>query len=281
MNCVISPSATEAYRRDGYYVARDMLSPEKISLLRLEMALVLAAQLRFLGEDSEPGGDKHALFRVMKRLFHADGKRYLASLRLISKLCSLQTLMMDPAIVHFVMSLGLELPVMQTRPVFHVMSHELAFEDGYFGFGVHQDWPALQSSLDMVTAWVPFVDVNRDLFALEVIPGSHVRGLLPGKASDHILQIDPTQYCSSDFVAVEARQGDVVFMSGFALHRSGQQGRPDAVRLAASCRYENAMEEHFVAHAFPFSQRTVVNRELLFENFPTAQQVTDACSKQQ
>jgi ectoine hydroxylase-related dioxygenase (phytanoyl-CoA dioxygenase family) len=279
LNCVESPSATEEYMRDGYYVARDILSLKKISFLRRQMATVLAQQLRFLGEDIEPSGDQHALFHIMKRLFDSDRNRYLASLRLISKLCSLQTLMSDPVIVRFVTALGIELPVMQSRPVFHVMSHQLAFENGYFGFGVHQDWPALQSSLDMVTAWIPFVDVTRDLFALEVIPGSHVHGLLPGKAGDHILEIDPAQYHSADFFAVEARQGDVVFMSGFTLHRSGQQGNPDSVRLAASCRYENAMEKNFVAHAYPFSQHTVVNRELLFEDFPTAQQVADARNK--
>lgn len=279
LNCVISPSATQEYRRDGYYLARNLLSPERICLLRQEMALVLTQQLRFLGQDSEPCGEQDGLFQVMKRLFHCDRKRYLASLRLIAKLCSLQTLMLDPAIIRFVVALGLELPVMQARPVFHVMSHALTFDDGYFGFGVHQDWPALQSSLDMVTAWVPFVDVSRDLFPLEVIPGSHVHGLLPGKAGDHILEIDPARYCSADFVAVEARQGDVVFMSAFTLHRSGQQGLTDGMRLAASCRYENAMEKHFVAHAFPFCQHTVVNRELLFDNFPTAQQVADACNK--
>ena len=277
---VLSQSALEAYSLDGYYVARDLLSRDKIALLHREMAQVFANQMCFLGQDLEPGDDHHAVFRAMKRLFCTDRKRYLASLRLIAKLYSFQMLMLDPAIVQFVMALGLVLPVMQARPVFHVMSHELAFEDGYFGFGVHQDWPALQSSLDMVTAWVPLVDVDRDLFALEVLPGSHVHGLLPGKAGDHILEVDAAQYCSADFVAVEAEQGDVVFMSGFALHRSGQRGRTGGVRLAASCRYENAMEQHFIAHSYPFSQHTVVNRELLFDNFPSAQQVADARKKQ-
>jgi len=276
---VISASATEEYRRDGFYVGRGILSPERIVLLRQEMALVVCQQLHFLGLNSEPVGEQEGLFQLMKCLFDADRKRYLASLRLIAKLCSLQTLMLDPAIVRFVGVLGLELPVMQARPVFHVMSHALMFEDGYFGFGVHQDWPALQSSLDMVTAWVPFVDVHRDLFPLEVIPGSHVHGLLPGKAEDHILEVDPAQYCSADFVAVEANQGDVVFMSAFTLHWQPAACFPDSMRLAASCRYENALEKHFVAHAFPFCQHTVVNRALLFDNFPTAQQVAEACNK--
>jgi hypothetical protein len=272
-------SAVEAYRRDGYYVARGILSHDEIFALFHEMAQILTSQLRFLGQAVKPGFDHHAVFRLMKKLFQTDRERYLASLRLIAKLYSLQILMMNPAIVEFVRALGLELPVMQARPVFHVMSRELKFEDGYFGFGVHQDWPALQGSLDMVTAWVPFVDVDKNLFTLEVIPGSHLHGLLPGKITDHILEVDSGQYSVADFLPVEAKAGDVVFMSAFALHRSGTEGRNNAIRLAASCRYENAMEEHFIAHAFPFCQHTVVKRELLFDNFPIAQLVADACFK--
>jgi len=269
----------ETYRRDGFCVVGDILSKDRILEFHDEISQVLMSQLDFLG--IETADSANSPFALMKKLFQSDRSRYLAALRLISRLYSLQMLLLDENVLRLVRRLGLSLPVMQARPVFHVMSEDLRFEQGYFGFGVHQDWPALQGSLDMVTVWVPLVDVDKDLFPLEVIPGSHMHGLLPGQITQHILEVDPGCYADADFVPVEAKLGDVVIMSAFALHRSGTEGRLNDVRLAASCRYENAMESCFVGHGFPFCQQTVVKRELLFENFPSKQQIAAACALNQ
>lgn len=269
-------SVLETYRRDGYCVAKGILPLDKILEFHAEISRVFSSQLEFLGKGAELTDGSASPLALMKKLFQYDRKRYLASLRLISRFYSLQMIMLDENIMNQVRLLGLVLPVVQARPVFHVMSQDLRFEHGYFGFGVHQDWPALQGSLDMVTIWVPLVDVDRDLYPLEILPGSHTQGLLPGRVTEHIREVDPSYYSESDFVPVEARLGDVVFMSAFALHRSGIKGRRHDVRLAASCRYENAMEPCFIEHAYPFCQHTTVSRELLFEDFPTVKQIADA-----
>lgn len=267
------------YQQDGYCIVEGMLPADKLATVHEEMAEVLRSQLVYLGQPVSAGGGPDHVYALMKALFALDKKRYLACLRLISKLYSLQMLCLHPAVLDCIKALGIVLPVMQSRPVFHVMSNELRFENGYFGFGVHQDWPALQSSLDMVTVWIPLVDVDKDLFTLEMIPGSHLSGLLSGTITDHILEVDPQHYDADRFVPVEARLGDIVLMSAFTLHRSSTKGRDNDVRLATSCRYENALEKHFVENAFPFCQQTTVKRELLIDNFPNAQQVADACLK--
>lgn len=274
---IISQTDIDSYKRDGFFIAKQILPAREIDPVQKEVAEVLIEQLQFL-EGCEQNRTQ-SVYELMITLFNKDKARYLACLRVAAKLHSLQMLMMNPAIVSYAKALGIELPIMQARPVYHVMSHELKFPGGYFGFGVHQDWPALQSSLDMVTAWVPLIDVDKNLFPLEVVPGSHLFGLYSGNVTEHLIEIDPKEYNESDFVPVEADKGDVIFMSAFSLHRSGMNGRTNAVRLAASCRYENAKEKYFVEHCFPFCQQTTIHRDLIIKDFPNEKQVRDVFNK--
>lgn len=261
------------YKRDGFLIVKNVLPKETIESIQREIAQILCAQIHYLDTHSRLDAEHDAVYPLMRRLFAMDERRYLACLRLISRLYSLQMLMMHPHIADYMKALGLILPVMQSRTVFHVMSNQLRFPNGYFGFDVHQDWPSLQSSLDMVTVWIPLVDVDVDLFPLEVIPGSHLLGFSQGAVAEHVTKIDRDTYHETDFVKLVANRGDIVLMSAFNLHRSAVNGRDDDVRLAASCRYENALEPHVIAHAYPYCQQNIVHRELIVENFPTREQV--------
>lgn len=261
------------YKRSGYLVAKNILPEAQIAEIHHEIARILLGQIRYLDPGTHMSTSGNSVYELLRALFKKDQGRYLACLRLIARLYSLQSLMMHPAILAYTKALGIEMPVMQSRTVFHVMANQLKFPNGYFGFDVHQDWPSLQSSLDMITVWIPLVDVDAELFPIEVIPGSHLNGLVKGGVSEHISTIDPLAYNESDFVRLEASRGDVIFMTAFNLHRSVVDGRDHDVRLAASCRYENAMERHVVEHAYPYCQHNIVKRELIVENFPTRDQV--------
>jgi Phytanoyl-CoA dioxygenase (PhyH) len=269
----------ESYKRDGFFIAKQILPFDEIDVVQKDFFDILNEQIKFICGDEYKENAITSVHELMILLFNKDKARYLSCLKVAARLYSLQRLMMNPDIVSYIKALGVELPIMQARPVFHVMSHELKFLDGYFGFDVHQDWPALQSSLDMITAWIPLVNVDKELFPLEVIPGSHLLGLCSGHITKHIVEINANKYNESDFVPIEVAKGDVIFMSGFSLHRSGKNGRHNAVRLASSCRYENAKEKYFVEHGFPFCQHTIVNRDLIIDNFPNNEQVRDVYNK--
>jgi ectoine hydroxylase-related dioxygenase (phytanoyl-CoA dioxygenase family) len=116
----------------------------------------------------------------------------------------------------------------------------------------HQDFPSVQGSLDGVVVWFPLVDVDRDNFPLEIIPRSHKLGLLPtinhGEAT---WEVKPGSYNEADFLPIEAKAGDVLFMSVFMIHRSSLEGKPGSFRLAMSTRFDNGDEPTFVDLCVP------------------------------
>lgn len=262
----------DVYRKQGYYQAKNLLPISVVSQFVMDLNTIISQQLSHFKLSIEKGDDSSVLFSNMKQLFAHQQTAYLASLRLGAKLFSLQSLMMHPEILDITQKLGIALAAFQTTPVLHVMSPALKIPEGYYGFGVHQDWTALQSGLDTLTTWVPFVSVDKNCYPLQLIPGSHLQGLLPGKQGDHIVEVDARYYDEDAFISIEAEPGDVIFMSNFTVHRSGQQG--DArLRLAASTRYENASEATFIERMYPYTQKRTIDRTVLFPDFPRAHQV--------
>ncbi len=263
------------YKHDGYFVARGILERDRVEQVLSEMHQLVFQQLNHLRlpASGQKGGGK--LHTDLQTLFTGNLNAYLATLTLCAKLASLYDLYMDNRVRQFVASIGIGLPVFQTAPVMHMMSESLKVPGGYHGLGVHQDWPTLQGGLDTVTLWMPFVDVDRNLFPLELLPGSHLAGLYPYSRSNHIFEVDPGDYDAAKFIHVEAAPGDIVFMSSFTLHRTSTSG-DDRLRVATSWRYENGAEPHFVARAYPFAQRRTVVSELITPDFPTVEQVRGA-----
>ena len=268
-----SPSATAAqYRRQGYHIARQIVPRALIDRVFADMHRLAAQQLGRLGLPASQGETAEAVHGDLRQLFARDLPAYLATLTLCAKLVSLYELYLHPNIRAFAESVGVGFPVFQTAPVMHVMSKSLKVPGGYQGFGSHQDWPTLQGSLDTVTVWIPFVDVDRDRFTLEIVPGSHTGGLYPYARRDHIFEVDPAHYDAEGFVPVEAARGDVGFMSSFAVHRSGTRG-DERLRVATSMRYENAAEPHFIERSYPFAHKRSVVGQLITPDFPTPAQV--------
>ncbi len=261
------------YRRDGYCTARQVLPPAAIDRVFADMHRLVAQQLRRLGLPRTEGDGEEAMHEDLRQLFAHDMTAYLATLTLCAKLVSLYELYLEPPIRELSAAIGIAFPVFQTAPVMHLMSNSLKVPGGYHGLGVHQDWPTLQGGLDTVTVWIPFVDVDRDSFTLEIIPGSHRGGLYPYTRRDHIFEVDPCHYDADDFLPMETNRGDVVFMSSFAIHRSSPRGN-HRLRVATSMRYENASEPHFIARCYPFAQKRAVVGELITPDFPHREQVS-------
>lgn len=269
---VLSSSPAEDYRREGFVVMRGIVPADDVRAVRADMHRLVTQQLAHHGLPIRGGNKPEDLHADLKTLFNHDLKTYLATLTLCAKLASLHTLYVHPNIQAFVRSIGLAFPVIQTAPVMHLMSHSLKVPNGYQGFGAHQDWPTLQGSLDTVTVWIPFITVDRNLFTMDIVPRSHNKGLLPYTRRDHIFEVNPDQYDEKDFVPMEAEEGDIVFMSSFAIHRSSLKG-DERLRVSTSLRYENAADPTFIARAYPFAQKRSVIPELITPNFPSDEQV--------
>lgn len=258
----------EIYNKEGFYIAKSVLPKDCTDEYISDFKKIFTQQLNLTKSDYPKNSDA---FGLMQSLFRQDLKRYLATLTLSSKLFSLYKIISHENIVKILETLNIEMPIWQTKPVIHCMANELKIPGGYHGVGVHQDWPTLQSSLNNITIWIPFTKVTKDNFPLEIIPGSHLKGLLEGIQTEHYFEINPKYYKIEDFIPLECDVGDVVFMSNFAIHRSQTEGKD--FRLSVSTRYEDASEETFIKRNYPYTEHRVVKRDVLFPDFPKLEEV--------
>ncbi len=260
-----------AYNRDGYLVARNVLEPSVVEgvLSECRDVLRLQAERHGIAAAPESGPEFDA---ALADLFRTSIGSYLAAAKLTQYLPSLHRLGADAPILHLIRSLGIDRPVISTRPVVHIVSDDLKVPGGYHRTPPHQDWRSVQGSLDGLVVWLPLVPVEAQNNALEVVPGSHRLGLLPTVPHPFGTTVTDRRIADDAFVPLGAQPGDAVVFSMFLVHRTGSATRP-GVRWAVSFRYNNLDEPSFVARDFPnpFIYRS--REDLLVEGFPTAEEV--------
>jgi hypothetical protein len=226
----------EDYNRDGYVVVRNLFD-----------------------SNQEPYEE------LFKFSYNRGAQYYVGFLRKESKRVDTQLLFLDEVIIITLFRLGIEIGNIIEQPVLHVMSQNLRIPNGYYGTEAHQDWSSTQGSLDCITVWVAMTDCAIGNFPLEVIPGSHKQGLRDGKVNGSVLEIESDD---KDFVPLECKAGDVIFMSGFLIHRTG---KGDGFRFAISQRFDNAAEPTFIERGYPCAQKRVVDRDIKWK--PTVDQI--------
>ncbi len=257
------------FEREGFAVIRGVIPPAVLDQVTSDVSNIVTAQLSRLGL---PIAGASRLFADLVTLHDASIPVYLQTVRLSAKLTSVFSMYLAPGIAEITRALGVSMPVWQTAPVVHLMAEKLRIPGGYYGVDVHQDWPALQSSLDAITVWIPLFDVSENSFPLEVAPRSHIGGLLGGSPSEHVYAIDPTELEGMKFVPLEVPRGGIALMSGFTVHRSGLKGE-DNLRFAFSHRYENAAETTFINRVYPTAQGRTIRRDLIDPGFPEKDEI--------
>lgn len=249
----------QAYQRDGYVVVKGLMPMQRVADCMADLATVFADQLRARGM-ADPG----SLLPRAQALLAADLAQFKKVMGALWRLQSVGRLFAEPAVTGFVKEVfGFRALFMPGGQSVHVQSHELKIPNGYFGLEPHQDWPSVQGSLDGLVAWIPLCHVAKDSFPLELVPGSHRAGLRPpfdGNTGDKWVV---REYVDSDFVAIEAEPGDVVFFTNFTVHRSGLLGPEQHIRIACSSRYDNGGEASFIERGYPTAYTRGVHRPLL------------------
>ncbi len=273
-----TPAWVYSYREHGYAVIPDVLPIPALERVATDMHALYGAQLARRGVAGVRRAGERALLANMERLLATDRSLYLTTTRHAAKLASLQSLVVSEAVLALPRLLGMQAVTIPTAPVLHVMAETLRIEGGYHGVSTHQDWPVVQGALDAMTMWFPLFEVTARTFPLEVIPGSHRRGVWPGRITEQTAEIDPSSCADSDFVAVSVPRGSLLVFNGFVVHRSTRVDQCQGLRIAASMRYENSLEPTFVEREWPCTYLRTVRRENLHPGFPSAEQVRLALS---
>ena len=262
-----------AYKEDGYLLVKGFFPREEIRRIRDEAKEVFVAQMRrhaIVGTDALSESEFEA---GMFRLFETDLATFTNCGKQAQHLISLHRLSLSEPVIQAIAALGLSFPNVSTRPLLYFNSRRLAKKEVYWRLSVHQDWRSMQGSLDAIVLWVPLIDIDRSLGALEVIPGSHRMGLLDSEMSDGYGHIR-TSVNLPEPVPVEVEVGDALFFSAFLVHQSGTS-TTDSIRWSCHFRYNNLEEATFVERGFPHPYIYRPQVELITSDFPERRQVAN------
>ncbi len=280
MNTVVSTSRSlrATYNERGYVIAKRLIPVDIINRVFEDLDLA-TSQILESRSSLTPELKKGDLHQKLRAVFDLDVSLYLSILRLGSRLQSVHALTMHDNVLRLLDELGCRVRVLPCGVAIHLVSEELRIPGGYFGWGAHQDWASAQGALDQFVLWTPLMDVTRDFYPIEIVPGSHKLGVLPGDRTNAnsrgaLITIEPGLIEEKEFVPVEMERGDAVVFSGLLVHRTGK-GNRSGLRLACGTRFDNVSDPTFVERGYPCAFRLHAETQLLHPGFPTSDQVRE------
>lgn len=253
----INKNTRDSYNRDGYFVFKKLLDNEDITQITNSIHRLFIRQLTYLNLLSD--NCVSCLDTAISTLYKEDISRYIQTISACSRLDAVQRVFYSDKVAQALQALNLTDSLIPTSPVFHIMSSSLKIPGGYYGLDAHQDWPSMQGSLDSAIFWLPLVDISKDLNPVEIVPKSHLLGVLPSEPGRNEAVVNSPLIKDDGFIPVEVNKGDLVTFSSFLVHRSSQKSN-GGIRIACSLRFENLNESSFIERGFPTAYRRSVER---------------------
>lgn len=245
----------EQFCKDGYHLARELLPITQVEKVYEDVKSIFSLKVEYSDFDSK-------LFEFFK----THNEEYKASAMICQFLPSVYRLGMSDQVLEMLKILGHKQSIVNTRPLMSFSSSRLAANEMYWKVPAHQDWHSMQGSLDALTVWTPLVDVPMELGPLEVVPGSHLQGVLDSEDNTTLSKRE------HDFISLPMNKGDVLFMSTFLIHRSGNN-RSDRIRLSTHFRFDNATERTFITRNFPHHFIDKRKEGLIDPDFPSSDEL--------
>ena len=263
-----------SYREQGFFLAKNLLPRQAVEACLAEIKRIFRQIYAAQNQQKSHGNDHRQIFELMQEVLAKSQTQYMSAARQSANLTSLLKLFLHEKITALLQEFGLEFLSCPTTPVIHIMANELKIPGGYHGVAPHQDWSSIQGSLDSVVVWLPLTPVNSKRFTVDIIPGSHKRGLIQGEITNSAFEIPSHEFNEEDFIPLIAEPGDVVFFNAFVIHRSSKNG--SGLRIACSTRFENLAEPTFIERGYPCAYKRSVERQLIKPNFPILADVQKA-----
>ncbi|MBM3523034.1 MAG: phytanoyl-CoA dioxygenase family protein [Alphaproteobacteria bacterium] len=234
----------ERMRRDGYLFIRNLLPVGAVADVQ-EQVGVLARDAGWLRRDRP----------VAEAIAALDGfcvdpdPAYLATLRRINRLESYHALKHHPALIDLLgRMLGGEV-----FPHPRVLMRNIFPQRQAYTTKAHQDFPNVQGSTEVYTAWIPLIDCPLEVGPLQVAAGSHRSGVFDfhigaGAGGIEIVDQLPGRWASGSFVV-----GDVLFFHSMTVHK-GVPNRSDRLRMSMDVRFQRVDEPFNFDNANPDGQ---------------------------
>lgn len=244
----LSDAERRSYEEQGYLVRRGVLSPSEVEHLR-------DATEELCRDLSAAAGPSRARVRVSQHyVFELNGLKDIVLkwepgdddvVQGVEPFAHLH-----PTFIELAAHAGLVDPCADILdvPDVSLFTEKLNVKRAHVGgrYSLHQDipyWRGVAEDPDaLVTAWVALDDATAANGALEVLPGSHRLGQVPGKESGLDFErneIDETTFDTSSMVTVEVEAGGMVVFGPYLVHRSAPNNS-DRDRRAVLYTYQPA-----------------------------------------
>jgi phytanoyl-CoA hydroxylase len=260
----------ELFDKQGFVHLRGFFNSQDVEHVRADAKWVFLNQMTSRGLVAQHDIDEREFEQGLFRYFSEDADGFINCGKTCQHLISLHRLSLHDDLVRQLIALGVKRPNICTRPVLYFNSRHLATSEVYYKSPPHQDWRSMQGSLNAMVIWVPLVDISHELGTLEIIPGSHLWGLLDSREDEWYRRIDGLS--DQQYQSVEVRAGDALFFSAFLVHRSGNN-ICDSIRWSCHFRYNDLEEPTFVSRKYPNPYTYRPQQELVTTNFPSVEQL--------
>jgi ectoine hydroxylase-related dioxygenase (phytanoyl-CoA dioxygenase family) len=213
---------------DGYLFLRGVLPQAPVAALQRAIGAIardagwLVADAPVEAAQADPAG------------FCVDPEpRYLEVLRRINRLEAYHALKHHPALLGLIEQLldG------EVFPHPRVLMRNIFPAREAYTTKAHQDYPNVQGTTEVYTAWIPLIDVGLDTGPLQVARGSHKAGVHDfhiGAGAGGIEIVDPLE---GSWVSGPFAVGDVLLFHALTVHK-GVPNRGDRLRMSMDVRYQ-------------------------------------------
>lgn len=249
------------YKQDGFLVVKNCFKREEI----------LNIKKQFTDCFTQLTNKNNCNDIDIINFFKDDFEHYIKWASLCQNLVSLYTLASKPSLIKTLKECGLKLPCFNTKPTLLFSCEKTAKHQCNWKIPSHQDYPSMRGSLNSVTVWTPFVDIDDTIGPLEISRGSHMSGLLPFCEYGNGLVLKQDE--NFEFEKLYLNIGDIVVFNCFTVHKSGVNHSKDRIRISAQFRFDDALEQSFVSRGYPKHKKEIRIDTEYDGSFPTIEQV--------
>ncbi len=275
-NKISMENSLDFYKKNGFLHIKDFLPKEDVAKVLSDAKSIFLRQFiakNYASQNASLSTLSDTEFNsLLYRLFEEDAECLMNCGKQAQHLISLHQLSLNAKIIEKLSELGIKSPNISTRPVLFFNHPKLAKQKVFYKVDAHQDWRSMQGSLNAIVVWVPLIDIDKDLGALEIIPKSHLFGLRTNHIDTGFGMVALSEEENKSIIPVEVNAGDVLIFSSFLIHQSGENSS-DAPRWSCHFRYNDLDEPTFIDRKFAHAYLYKPLEELLTKDFPKREDV--------
>lgn len=258
------------FKENGYLILDNFFPKKDIEIVLKDAKNVFLRQfikMQYISECVLDDLSEEQFNNFLYRLFEEDLECLANCGKQAQHLISLHSLSLNAKIIELLIEIGLKFPNISTRPVLYFNHPKLAKQKVFHKVDAHQDWRSMQGSLNSVVIWIPLIDINKNLGALEILPKSHLNGLRTDHMENGFGMVLLNNDEEKKLLSIELNVGDALIFSSFLVHQSGNN-ITDKPRWSCHFRYNDLEDPSFIERKFAHPYIYKPMEELITKDFP-------------